>query len=80
MDGTAHTGSMVYASLFQAVSSDDGFSVVVAACGAVLGFVELHCDVPVFPGEDGAQSRSSWVRRARRVATAGDQADGSRVL
>ena len=55
--------------------------------GAVLGFVELHCDVPVFPRDDGAESRvhevlmqSSWVRRARRVATAGDQVDGIEFL
>ena len=82
--GTAHTDSLVYActsawfglraipslSLFKAVSSDDSFSEVVAAYGAVTCFVEVHCDVPVSPGEDGAQSRfhevvmqSSWVRR-----------------
>ena len=69
------------------VRCDHGLSDDMAAYGAVLCFVELHCDVPVSPGGCGARSRvhevlshSSWVRRPRRVAVAGDQVHGVEFL
>ena len=88
-DGTAHTGFTGSHVHFRAdwttcnslsvfvesrVCSDGGVSEVMAVCGAVLCFVELHCDVLVVsPGDCGARSRahgvlrhSSWVQRARR--------------
>ena len=50
-------------SLSRPCHHDDGFSDVMAAYGAVLCFVELHCDVPVSPGDCGAWSRVHEVLR-----------------
>ena len=66
-------------SLLKAVS--DGFSDIVAVYGAVLCFVELHCDAHMSPGDCGASPRSAQVfilgSTPRRFATTGDRVDGA---